>query len=95
MVGFRYRYQHHGHLFRNEYPSIVCHEDVYLYERVRYIHLKHETTNPKAKEEGYEANSFWFGDTVLDGRLLRRLWRSRSQNQGLCFHVDRLQGRGS
>ena len=29
----------HGHLFQNRYKSIVCDEDVYLKELVRYIHL--------------------------------------------------------
>ncbi|MBN2107227.1 MAG: transposase [Deltaproteobacteria bacterium] len=29
----------HGHLFQNRYKSIVCDEDVYMKELVRYIHL--------------------------------------------------------
>lgn len=28
-----------GHLFQNRYKSIVCEEDVYLFELIRYIHL--------------------------------------------------------
>ena len=38
-VTFNRRYQHHGHIFRNRYKSILCEEDVYLRELVRYIHL--------------------------------------------------------
>lgn len=36
-----YNRQHgrHGHLFQNRYKSIVCDEDTYLKELVRYIHL--------------------------------------------------------
>jgi len=33
------RHRRHGHLFQNRYKSIVCDEDAYLRELVRYIHL--------------------------------------------------------
>ena len=33
------RHKRHGHLFQNRYKSILCQEDVYLLELVRYIHL--------------------------------------------------------
>jgi REP element-mobilizing transposase RayT len=33
------RHQRFGHLFQNRYKSIVCEEDVYFVELVRYIHL--------------------------------------------------------
>ena len=33
------RHQRHGHLFQNRYKSILCEEDAYLKELVRYIHL--------------------------------------------------------
>jgi REP-associated tyrosine transposase len=32
-------YFSHGHLFQNRYKSIVCEEDLYFKELVRYIHL--------------------------------------------------------
>lgn len=38
-VYFNHRYRRHGHLFQNRYKSILCEEDVYLLELVRYIHL--------------------------------------------------------
>ena len=38
-VSFNRRYKRHGHLFQNRYKSIVCQEDTYLLELVRYIHL--------------------------------------------------------
>jgi putative transposase len=38
-VTFNRRYHCHGHLFQNLYKSILCEEDVYLRELVRYIHL--------------------------------------------------------
>ena len=38
-VTFNRRHRRHGHLFQNRYKSILCEEDVYLKELVRYIHL--------------------------------------------------------
>jgi REP element-mobilizing transposase RayT len=38
-VSFNRRHNRHGHLFQNRYKSIVCQEDAYLKELVRYIHL--------------------------------------------------------
>jgi putative transposase len=36
---FNRRHRRHGHLFQNRYKSVLCQEDVYLLELVRYIHL--------------------------------------------------------
>ncbi len=38
-VTFNLRHHRSGHLFQNRYKSIVCEEDPYLLELVRYIHL--------------------------------------------------------
>ena len=38
-VTYNHRYQRHGQLFQNRYKSILCQEDSYLLELVRYIHL--------------------------------------------------------
>jgi len=38
-VNFNWRHHRHGHLFQNRYKSILCQEDAYLLELVRYIHL--------------------------------------------------------
>ena len=38
-VYFNRRHRRHGHLFQNRYKSILCQEDAYLKELVRYIHL--------------------------------------------------------
>jgi REP element-mobilizing transposase RayT len=32
-------HRRHGHLFQNRFKSILCQEDIYLLELVRYIHL--------------------------------------------------------
>jgi REP element-mobilizing transposase RayT len=43
LTGYAIRYNHrhcrHGQLFQNRYKSILCQEDTYLLELVRYIHL--------------------------------------------------------
>jgi REP element-mobilizing transposase RayT len=38
-VSHNRRYNRSGHLFQNRYKSILCQEDPYLLELVRYIHL--------------------------------------------------------
>ncbi len=38
-IGFNRRHRRHGQLFQNRYKSIICQEDAYLKELVRYIHL--------------------------------------------------------
>lgn len=38
-IYFNLRHNRSGHLFQNRYKSIVCEEDEYLLELVRYIHL--------------------------------------------------------
>jgi len=39
VVSFNHRHKRHGHLLQNRYKSIVCQEETYLQELVRYIHL--------------------------------------------------------
>ena len=38
-IRYNRRYKRHGHLFQNRYKFILCREDTYLLELVRYIHL--------------------------------------------------------
>lgn len=38
-TAFNLRHQRCGHLFQNRYKSILCEEETYLLELVRYIHL--------------------------------------------------------
>ena len=39
VLSFNRRYRRHGPLFQNRFKSIICQEDAYLKELVRYIHL--------------------------------------------------------
>ena len=38
-VTFNHKYKRHGQLFQNRYRSILCQEDAYLKELIRYIHF--------------------------------------------------------
>ena len=38
-VSYNRKHRRHGQLFQNRYKSIICQEDAYLQELVRYIHL--------------------------------------------------------
>lgn len=38
-VSFNRKYRRHGQLFQNRYKSILCQEDPYMKELIRYIHL--------------------------------------------------------
>jgi putative transposase len=68
-VRFNRRYRRVGHLFQNRYKSIVCEEEPYLLELVRYIHL-----NPLraglVKDLSDLATYPWSGHAVLLGKLL-------------------------
>ncbi|MBW2205919.1 MAG: transposase [Deltaproteobacteria bacterium] len=74
-VYYNNRHNRHGHLFQNRFKSIVCEEDAYFQELVRYIHL-----NPiragmvpnMSKLDGYS----WCGHSVIMGRK-RHDWQER------------------
>jgi putative transposase len=72
-VSFNRRYKRHGHLFQNRYKSIVCQEDLYLQELVRYIHLNPVrggivSTLSELNEYGY------CGHSVIIGKI-KRPWQ--------------------
>jgi putative transposase len=66
-VWFNRKYRRSGYLFQNRYKSIVCEEDAYLLELVRYIHL-----NPLrglVVKSIKELDSYrWSGHGVLMGK---------------------------
>ena len=70
VVNFNKRYKRHGHLFQNRYKSIVCQEDAYLMELVRYIHLN--LIRIGLVRNVNELNrSPWSGHSVLMGHIKR------------------------
>ena len=73
VVRFNRRHNRNGHLFQNRYKSIVCQEDSYLMELVRYIHLN-LIRSGTVKGLGELNRSPWSGHSALMG-YQRREWQ--------------------
>ncbi len=73
VVKFNKRHNRNGHLFQNRYKSIVCQEDSYLMELVRYIHLNIIRAGI-AKGLGELNRSPWSGHAALMG-YQKREWQ--------------------
>jgi len=70
-VSFNHRHNRHGQLFQNRYKSIVCQEDVYLKELVRYIHmnpLRAGIVKDLKELKGYQ----WCGHSGIMGSVKRK-----------------------
>ena len=73
--GFNRRYRRHGQLFQNRYKSVLCEEDPYLLELVRYIHLN--PLRAKAVESLRALASYAYGGhAVLTGKRVCK-WQDR------------------
>lgn len=70
VVNFNKRQKRHGHLFQNRYKSIVCQEDAYLTELVRYIHLNLLRAGLVRDIRGLN-RSPWSGHSALMGYVER------------------------
>ena len=66
-VYFNKRHDRVGHLFQNRYKSIVCDEESYLLELIRYIHLN-PLRSGIVKDMEELAHYPWSGHAVLMGR---------------------------
>jgi putative transposase len=69
-ITYNRRHHRHGHLFQNRYKSIVCDEDSYFQELVRYIHmnpLRVKLVKNMSELERYR----WCGHSVLMQRIKR------------------------
>ena len=74
-IAYNRRHFRHGHLFQNRYKSIVCEEDFYFRDLVRYIHLN--PLRAKVVEDMFELEKYpWCGHGVLMGRL-KNEWQNR------------------
>ncbi len=65
-VVFNLRHHRSGHLFQNRYKSVVCDEDSYLLELVRYIHLNPLRVGLAGSIEALDLYK-WSGHAVLMG----------------------------
>ena len=70
VVNFNRRHHRYGHLFQNRYKSIVCQEDRYLKELVRYIHLNLLRAG-LVKDIQELSHSPWSGHSALMGKVNR------------------------
>jgi putative transposase len=69
-IGYNYRHRRSGHLFQNRFKSILCQEDPYLKELIRYIHLN--PLRAKIVPDLKSLNSYPFsGHSTLMGKRTR------------------------
>ena len=67
------KYRRHGHVFQNRFKSILCQEDTYLLELVRYIHLN--PIRARLVENVDELGRYAYcGHSVLMGKV-KRPWQ--------------------
>ncbi len=70
---FNRRHRRHGHLFQNRYKSVLCQEDAYLLELVRYIHLNPLRAKLVGNYDGLK-EFLYSGHSALMGRC-RNEWQ--------------------
>jgi len=67
-ITYNRRHKRRGHLFQNRYKSIVCDEDAYFRELVRYIHLN--PIRAKVVKTMSELDRYrWCGHSMVMGRI--------------------------
>ena len=74
---FNKRHRRSGHLFQNRYKSILCQEDNYLLELIRYIHLNPLRAKIVQDFKGLKDYPFC-GHSVLMGKI-ERDWQEIDQ----------------
>lgn len=75
-ITYNIRHKRYGHLFQNRYKSIVCDEDAYFRELVRYIHLN--PLRAKIVKTLSELDKYpWCGHSVIMGKK-KRDWQDRN-----------------
>lgn len=77
---FNRRHNRHGHLFQNRYKSIVCEEETYFLELVRYLHLN--PLRSKMVKDLNELDSYKYaGHSAIIGRVERK-WQDTDEVLG-------------
>lgn len=89
-VYFNRRHRRHGYLYQNRYKSVLCQQDTYFQELVRYIHLN--PLRAKIVEGLTQLDSYpWSGHSALIGKKNRSwqdidevlLWFGRNKKEAL------------
>ena len=73
-IYFNRKYKRHGYLYQNRYKSILCQEDVYLLELVRYIHSNPVRAGIISTIEELDEYP-WTGHTAIVGKK-KYVWQS-------------------
>jgi putative transposase len=74
-VSFNKRHHRTGHLFQNRYKSVVCEEEPYFLELVRYIHLNPLRAGIVTSLSALDTYP-WCGHSAIMGRTTRA-WQDR------------------
>jgi len=97
-VTFNKRHKRSGHLFQNRYKSVICEEDPYLLELIRYIHLN--PLRAKLVQDLKELDKYpWTGHSTILGRRKNPLLpeprsnKSFSAEGGLSFSLSSGKGK--
>ena len=87
-VVFNRKHSRSGHLFQNRYKSIVCEEESYLLELVRYIHLNPlraglVTDQPELDRFPWSGHAVLMGNRTMDSQqvieILERFGKNKSR----------------
>jgi len=79
-VTFNKRHKRSGHLFQNRYKSVICEEDPYLLELIRYIHLN--PLRAKLVQDLNELDRYpWTGHSAILGRRKNPLLPEQSKTK--------------
>ena len=87
-VWFNKKYRRHGQLFQNRYKSILCQEDPYLKELVRYIHLNPLRAGLVEDIKKLDKHQ-WCGHSVLMNKT-KQPWQNVDYVYGLFSEKKRL-----
>jgi len=80
-ISYNHRHRRHGHLFQNRYKSILCQEEPYMLELVRYIHLN--PLRARLVPDLEQLDNFPFsGNAVIMGKQ-RHPWQNSNKVLGL------------
>jgi len=103
-INYNRRHERYGHLFQNRYKSIVCDEDAYFRELVRYIHLN--PMRAKVVKTISELDRYrWCGHSVVMGSM-KHEWQDRDYvlswfgekegeaRRAYCHYVEEGVGQG-
>jgi len=97
-VTFNKRHKRSGHLFQNRYKSVICEEDPYLLELIRYIHLN--PLRAKLVQDLKELDKYpWTGHSAILGRRKNVLIPQQSKTKpssaegGLSFSFSSGKGK--